>query len=83
MIPLKTGAARIALGAAADDHVRGITIVPIGLVYDDKGRFRSQAAIHVGPPIEVDAWVDRYASTKKTRCAASPMRPRSACTRSR
>jgi glycerol-3-phosphate O-acyltransferase / dihydroxyacetone phosphate acyltransferase len=62
MIPLKTGAARIALGAAADDHVRGITIVPIGLVYDDKGRFRSQAAIHIGYPIEVDDWVERYRS---------------------
>ena len=34
--------------------------MPIGLVYDDKGRFRSQVAIHIGPPIDVDAWVDRY-----------------------
>jgi glycerol-3-phosphate O-acyltransferase/dihydroxyacetone phosphate acyltransferase len=60
MLPLKTGAARIALGAASDDGTPGITIVPIGLVYDDKGRFRSQAAIHIGHPIEVDDWVDRY-----------------------
>ncbi len=60
MLPLKTGAARIALGAAADEHVPDVTIVPIGLVYDDRGRFRSQAAIHIGPPIEVDEWVERY-----------------------
>jgi 1-acyl-sn-glycerol-3-phosphate acyltransferase len=60
MIPLKTGTARIALGAASDDDVAGIEIVPIGLVYDDKARFRSQVAIHIGQPIEVDAWVDRY-----------------------
>ena len=60
MLPLKTGAARIALGAAADNGTPGITIVPVGLVYDDKGRFRSQAAIHIGHPIEVDNWVDRY-----------------------
>lgn len=60
MIPLKTGAARIALGAAADDNIAGVSIVPIGLVYDDKGRFRSQAAIHIGYPIEVDDWVERY-----------------------
>lgn len=60
MIQLKTGTARIALGAAADDDVRGIDIVPIGLVYDDKGRFRSQVAIHIGHPIEVDDWVARY-----------------------
>jgi 1-acyl-sn-glycerol-3-phosphate acyltransferase len=61
MLPLKTGAARIALGAASPEvGVRDITIVPIGLVYDDKARFRSQAAIHVGKPIEVDAWRERY-----------------------
>jgi glycerol-3-phosphate O-acyltransferase / dihydroxyacetone phosphate acyltransferase len=60
MLPLKTGTARIALGAAADDGVAGVTIVPVGMVYDDKGRFRSQAAIHVGHPIEVDEWVERY-----------------------
>ena len=60
MIPLKTGAARIALGAAADDGTPGIVILPIGLVYDDKGRFRSQAAIHIGHPIDVDDWVERY-----------------------
>jgi glycerol-3-phosphate O-acyltransferase/dihydroxyacetone phosphate acyltransferase len=59
MLPLKTGAARIALGAA-DDGTPGVTIVPIGLVYDDKGRFRSQAAIHIGHPIDVDDWIDRY-----------------------
>ena len=60
MIPLKTGTARIALGAAADDGVRGIEIVPIGLVYDDKARFRSQVAIHIGQGIDVDEWVERY-----------------------
>ncbi len=60
MLPLKTGAARIALGAAAEGGTRGITIVPVGLVYDDKGRFRSQAAIHVGKPIAIDDWVERY-----------------------
>lgn len=60
LLPLKTGTARIALGAAADADVRGIAIVPVGLVYDQKGRFRSQAAVQIGEPIEVDPWVDRY-----------------------
>lgn len=60
LLPLKTGTARIALGAAGDAEVRGVEIVPIGIVYEDKGRFRSQVAIHVGDPIEVDEWVDRY-----------------------
>jgi len=40
--------------------VAGVEIVPIGIVYEDKGRFRSQVAIHVGEPIAVDEWVDRY-----------------------
>ncbi len=60
LLPLKTGTARIALGAAAGAGVSGVAIVPIGIVYEDKGRFRSQVALHVGEPIPVDAWVDRY-----------------------
>ena len=59
IVPLKTGAARIALSAAAEG-VEHVAIVPIGMVYADKGRFRSQAAIHVGKPIPMDEWVDRY-----------------------
>ncbi|MGZ4712670.1 MAG: 1-acyl-sn-glycerol-3-phosphate acyltransferase [Acidimicrobiia bacterium] len=60
LLPLKTGAARIVLGAAADAGVTGISVVPVGLVYEDRGRFRSQAAVHVGEPLAVDEWVDRY-----------------------
>ena len=59
ILELKTGAARIALNAAAEG-VEHISIVPVGMVYADKGRFRSQAAIHVGKPIQMDEWVDRY-----------------------
>jgi 1-acyl-sn-glycerol-3-phosphate acyltransferase len=71
MLPLKTGAARIALGAAAPPaDVRNVTIVPIGLVYDDKGRFRSQAAIHVGRPIEIDAWLERYEADEQASVRA-------------
>lgn len=60
LLPVKTGAARIALGAAADSGVRGVAVVPVGMVYEDRGRFRSQVAIQLGIPIEIDAWVDRY-----------------------
>jgi 1-acyl-sn-glycerol-3-phosphate acyltransferase len=60
LLPLKTGAARIALGAAHDARVKGITIVPVGLVYEDRGRFRSHVALQVGQPIHVDEWTDRY-----------------------
>jgi 1-acyl-sn-glycerol-3-phosphate acyltransferase len=59
LMPLKTGAARIALGAAADAAVRGIVIVPVGIVYEHRSRFRSDLEMRFGEPIEVDEWVDR------------------------
>jgi glycerol-3-phosphate O-acyltransferase/dihydroxyacetone phosphate acyltransferase len=50
MVAFKTGAARIALGAFA---ARGATfpIVPVGLVYRNRERFRSPALAIVGPPV--------------------------------
>jgi 1-acyl-sn-glycerol-3-phosphate acyltransferase len=51
LLPLRTGAARIALSAAADERITGLAIVAVGLVYEDRGRFRSDAEIHFGEPI--------------------------------
>jgi glycerol-3-phosphate O-acyltransferase / dihydroxyacetone phosphate acyltransferase len=48
---LKTGAARIALGAARQGAA--VRIVPVGLTYADKHLFRSEVLIEVGVPIEV------------------------------
>jgi len=48
--PLKTGAARIALGAAA----AGLHVVPVGLLYEDKAVFRSPVAVAIGRPIPVE-----------------------------
>jgi glycerol-3-phosphate O-acyltransferase/dihydroxyacetone phosphate acyltransferase len=59
LMPLKTGAARIALGAAGDAGIRGVAIVPVGIVYEDRGRFRSDVEIRFGSPIDVDDWTDR------------------------
>ncbi len=61
--PLRTGAARIALGAAFDSepHV-GLQIVPIGLAYDAKTTFRSNAIVTIGDPIPVEQWADSYAT---------------------
>ena len=59
LMPLKTGAARIALGAAADVGVCGVVLVPVGMVYEARGRFRSDVEIRFGDPIEVDEWTDR------------------------
>jgi len=53
--PFKTGAARIALGAAAalGENTRPIRIVPAGLYYRAKQTFRSAALLHYGEPFEV------------------------------
>ncbi|MGC3996969.1 MAG: lysophospholipid acyltransferase family protein [Anaeromyxobacter sp.] len=54
MKPLKSGAARIALGAASTGEGLPLSIVPAGLVFTDKGTFRSEVLIAFGPPIEVN-----------------------------
>ena len=48
--PLKTGAARIALGAGTREPVR---IVPVALIYSAKTTFRSTALVCFGEPIGV------------------------------
>jgi 1-acyl-sn-glycerol-3-phosphate acyltransferase len=48
--PFRTGAARIALGAVG---VEGLDVVPAGLFYTDKTRFRSRALLCFGAPIRV------------------------------
>jgi 1-acyl-sn-glycerol-3-phosphate acyltransferase len=51
--PLKTGAARIALGAASAGMRQPLQIVPAGLYYTAKGTFRSSALLYFGSPITV------------------------------
>jgi hypothetical protein len=48
--PLKTGAARIALGVQASEALR---IQPVGLFYTDKRTFRSGALVYFGEPFTV------------------------------
>ena len=49
--PLKSGTARIALGAASEGPV---TVVPAGLTYEAGDIFRSAALLHVAEPFTVD-----------------------------
>jgi len=53
---IKTGAARIALGARAAG-TRGIEIVPAGIHYEDKAALRSRVFINIGYPLDLDAAV--------------------------
>jgi glycerol-3-phosphate O-acyltransferase / dihydroxyacetone phosphate acyltransferase len=53
LAPIRTGAARIALGARAAGVGR-ITIVPVGILYESKFKLRSRALLRVGEPIDLD-----------------------------
>lgn len=56
---VKSGAARIAIGAV-DGGAKGVQVVPIGINYEDKERFRSSVWVAVGEPIEVDPWLAEH-----------------------
>jgi 1-acyl-sn-glycerol-3-phosphate acyltransferase len=70
LAPLKAGAARIALEAEALSGWRlGVEVVPMGLTYYRKHRFRSRALAVLGEPIKVSGWrqefeADRAAGTR-------------------
>ncbi len=57
LLPAKTGAARIALGAVSVSSATGpleLMIVPVGLYYTNKTTFRSEALLHFGQPFRVE-----------------------------
>jgi glycerol-3-phosphate O-acyltransferase/dihydroxyacetone phosphate acyltransferase len=57
---LKTGTARIALEAAGRG-VEDVTVIPCGLNYIHRHRFRSQVLIEFGEPIEIDThWIRAF-----------------------
>lgn len=82
LLPAKTGAARIALGAASlGDEPIELRIVPVGLFYTSKTTFRSEALLHFGDPfpvprVEIDASGDppREAVRKLTAEIESALR---------
>ena len=51
--PIKTGAARIALAAVSTGEVADLKIVPAGLYYTSKTKFRSAVLLYFGKPLEV------------------------------
>jgi glycerol-3-phosphate O-acyltransferase/dihydroxyacetone phosphate acyltransferase len=51
--PIKTGAARIALGAVSTGEVASLKIVPAGLYYTSKTKFRSAVLLYFGKGLEV------------------------------
>ncbi len=60
LVRLKTGTARIALEVSARGRT-GVKIIPCGLNYIHRHRFRSQVLIEFGQPIVIDEqWVREY-----------------------
>lgn len=49
--PIKTGAARMVLGAM--ERTVSLTVLPIGLNFSNKGKFRSNVFIKIGAPIDI------------------------------
>ena len=58
--PLKTGAARILLEAERRRPGLGVRIVPVGLHFDRKHKFRSRAFVMVGEPVDPAREVAAY-----------------------
>lgn len=59
--PLKTGAARIALGTEArHDFKLGLKLVCVGTNYSDPSKFRSDVLLNVAPPIIIADYAARY-----------------------
>lgn len=59
--PLKTGAARIALGLESRNNwSMNVCIVPFGLSYNAPHLFRSEVVVQAGEPIQVADWQDAY-----------------------
>ena len=58
MRPFRTGAARIAIDyATLDGNPGGLAIVPVGLLYSEKNRFRSTVWLRFGAPLDVGDWL--------------------------
>ena len=54
---VKTGAARIILETEArNDHQLGIKVIPIGLHFFSRSRFRSRVLVNIGKPIDLNSY---------------------------
>jgi glycerol-3-phosphate O-acyltransferase/dihydroxyacetone phosphate acyltransferase len=60
-LPLKTGAARIALETVARHGTIGLRIVPVGLNYEAKDKFGSRVLALIGEPLDPGPEAARYA----------------------
>lgn len=69
LAPMKTGAARLALAAAAQVG-SAFPVIPVGVIYRDAPTFRSEAGVVVGTPV---SWDDLAAQEAESREAAQEL----------
>lgn len=61
VLEIKTGTARIALGAEArHDFSLGVRIVPVGLNFLDRDQFLTAVLLRFGEPIRVEQWAEQW-----------------------
>ena len=61
VLKLKTGTARIALGAEKqNDFSLGLSIIPLGLYFSARHRFRSKVLLNFGKPIQISEFKEIY-----------------------
>ncbi len=60
---VKTGAARIVLETESRNHYKlGLKVIPIGLHFFSRSRFRSRVLLNIGEPIELRRFFERNAT---------------------
>ncbi len=70
-LPLKTGVARMALGAEASAEWKvGVRILPVGVHYADRDRFRSRVELRIGHPFGVEHLREAYALDERAAVPA-------------
>lgn len=70
LLPIKAGVAIMALGATAADPTMKVSVVPCGLHYFHRNKFRSRAVLEYGEPIIVDGEMGReYAENPRETVA--------------
>ena len=78
LVPFKTGVSRIVLEAEERFGGLGARIVPVGLTFEDRGRFRSRVLVKVGEPIDPGREIELYASHPREAVKALTGRVREA-----
>lgn len=74
LMPMKTGAARIALEAQSNYGPMDVRIVPVGLSFDARGMFRSRALVLVGEAIDPSAEHQRHSDEERPAVRALTQR---------